>query len=131
MCLLHFAASRLSVTDTRDRSSSLSTGAVPKGLSSTSQGLLALATANDVQIIENGAKVATLPVTYTPTCVAITLAGAVVAVGAEDLKVHLYDSKDKNVALLGSLELRNPATAMAFSPDDSVRPPLRGSLALR
>lgn len=106
------------------RSSSLSTGSVPKGLSSTPQGRLALATANDIQIVENGAKVATLPVAYTPTCVAISLAGATVAVGAEDLKVHLYNSKD--VALLGSLELRNSPTAMAFSPDDSVRPPLLG-----
>lgn len=108
------------------RSTSLSTGAIPKGLAPGPNGLLYLATASSLQALSSGSKVASLSVSYTPTSIAASSDGSFVAVGGEDSKCYLYSVKTPGAfERVTELPLRVAVTAVAFSPDSSVSlPPL-------
>lgn len=105
-------------------SASLATGAVPKGLSASSAGLLFLLTSKDLQVISSTTKLTSLALSYDPSCVAVNTSGTVVAVGGQDSQVRLYALEKDVLTLSGTLELRNPITSLAFSPDSTVRPTL-------
>lgn len=118
-----FAAPRFCFPNLRAyRSTSLSTGAIPKGIAAGSAGTVYLATAKDVQALANGQKVASLAVSYGPTSIAASQDGTFIAVGGEDSKCHVYSTKTKGTfELVAELPLRVAVTSCAFSPDSSVR----------
>lgn len=72
-----------------------------------------------MQVFTAGSKIATIPLPNSPPlCITASVDGTLIAVGTEDLKTLVYDAKDlKELKLLGAIELRAPASALALSPD--------------
>ncbi|KAM0787455.1 hypothetical protein ACM66B_003534 [Microbotryomycetes sp. NB124-2] len=105
----------------------LSAGSQPKGLavatsSSTSDEVSFLATSKDVQVIVSGSKTCSIPQpNSSPTCIACTSDSTRVALGTEDqnLIIYAYSSNDNNLKPIGSIQLRNPPTKLAFSNSNS------------
>lgn len=103
-------------------SSAIATGSQPKGLASApaaSSQRVFLATSNDISILSNGSKTATVPLPNSaPTCIASDAQGTLVAVGTEDLKVALFacDSNGSSLTKLTEIELRAAPSALAFTP---------------
>lgn len=115
-----FASSIASLTvHSYIRSASISTGSLPKALTSSTEHLF-LVTAKDIQSTSLSTKkiISTLPISYSATSIAVTKNGSIVAVGSEDLKVYLYEHSDNGFKLLGFCELRNQVTALAFNPSN-------------
>ncbi len=76
-----------------------------------------------INVLRGGHSVSELAIKYAPLCVAISPDGTEVAVGGEDMVVHLY-SVEAGDALKPSKELsgkhRQHVTALAYSPDGTM-----------
>jgi len=71
-----------------------------------------------VQLIRNGAVVATKSVTFNPQSAAVNAAGTVGAIGGDDNKIHLFNISGNNLTEGPLVEgHRYAVTAIAFSPD--------------
>ncbi|KAG9306599.1 hypothetical protein G9A89_004796 [Geosiphon pyriformis] len=98
------------------------TGLLPKGLSLARSGKIFLATISDIQVIQDGEKLFTLAVPYTPGAIAINHDDTEIAIGGEDAKIHLYKWEnerlvEKNNELTSN---RGPITTLAYSPDGTL-----------
>lgn len=92
----------------------------PKGSAASTSGVVVIAGAQGIDIIENGKKTHHAT-TYTPSSVAISADASHVAVGAEDGKVHLYTHSSGSLKENGTLtNNRSAVTALAFDPQLSL-----------
>ncbi|KAJ1017998.1 hypothetical protein NDA13_006606 [Ustilago tritici] len=62
----------------------------PKGSAASTSGTVVIAGANGIDIISNGTTKSNHPTTYSPSSAVISADASLVAIGAEDGKVHLY-----------------------------------------
>jgi WD40 repeat protein len=90
-------------------------GSQPKGVAATSGSVLVLSS-DSIDVYQNGSKVTSAPVKYTPT--AIAAHGSTIAVGGDDKLVHIYtlsgtSLKDTDVVLRRAT---SAISALAFSP---------------
>lgn len=67
----------------------LSSSGMPKGVGSSDDKTVVVATENHIQIIQGGKKVETLPVGYSATAIAINHQGTTVAIGAQVWKLSI------------------------------------------
>jgi len=85
-----------------------------------------VATSSALLLVAGGAVVSTTPAPWKPTCVALSLDGAQVAVGGEDKKVHFFTFNPSTPSTpptevgVGSKEAGSPPSCLAFSPDGAV-----------
>ncbi|GAA5867662.1 hypothetical protein JCM1840_006648 [Sporobolomyces johnsonii] len=103
------------------KGASLPTGAQPKALSSSSRaGLVFLATTSELHVLHNGSKTSTVPLSSPALSLSSNPSGTAVAVGTDDSKVLVFSlaSPSSPPQLRQTIELRAPATALAYSPAD-------------
>jgi len=98
-----------------------STSGLPRSLSVDSSGICFVATVSDLQIFKAGQQAFTLPVNFSPTSVAVTAKGDLVASGSEDSIVRLFKTNGTKLDPSTTLEAnRSTISALAFSPDGSL-----------
>lgn len=74
----------LKVTDISSKNVAIiSTSALPRGISTSDDKTIVVATENEIQVIQGGKKVDSLVVGYNATSVAINQQGTIVAIGAQ------------------------------------------------
>ncbi|KAJ1023592.1 hypothetical protein NDA16_003209 [Ustilago loliicola] len=92
----------------------------PKGSAASTSGVVVVAGANGIDIISNGSKT-THSTTYTPCSTAISADASLVAIGAEDGKVHLYSLSSTTLTETHVFSNnRSAVTALAFDPQLSL-----------
>lgn len=86
----------------------------PKGIAATS-GVVIIPSSDSISVYSKGSKASTLPVRYSPTCIAAH--GSSVAVGGDDKLVHMYTLSGTDLKETGT-ELRRataPISSLAFA----------------
>jgi len=112
---------RLTPTDSLTYGDSISLGAPPVGVAPAhnTPGFLVTATNQSLILIKNGAVATSKDIpTVGPQAVAISPNDQLVAVGGENMNVHLYSIAGGNITEQGVLKAhRGPITRVDFSPD--------------
>ena len=97
---------------------SFSTGSTPKDLA-VSNGTAAVITASQIQIYQSSMLLKSIPVTgFTPTSVAIDPTGKDVAVGGDDMKIHIFSIETGVSTGLVIEGNRGQITCLSYSPDN-------------
>ncbi|KAJ7269722.1 WD40-repeat-containing domain protein [Mycena rebaudengoi] len=98
---------------------SIATAAQPKAITAAADGTVFVVEATGVEAIRSNQKVAQLTTKFTPSAVGTT--GTLVAIGAEDQKVRLYEWNGTAFKELGLLEgNKGVVSALEFSPDGAL-----------
>lgn len=97
------------------------TSGQPKGSAASASGVVVVAAPTGVDIIKSGSK-QHVPTSYSPSSTAISADGTLVAIGAEDGKVHLYNLSDDSKLTESTVftNNRSAVTALAFDPQLSL-----------
>ncbi|GAA5956594.1 hypothetical protein JCM21900_003614 [Sporobolomyces salmonicolor] len=105
------------------KAASLPTGAQPQALSSSSRaGLVFLATTSELQVLHNGSKASAVPLASPALSLSSNPSGTAVAVGTDDSKVLVFSISSPSSSppqLRQTIELRAPATALAYAPNEN------------
>ncbi|SPO26892.1 probable actin interacting protein 1 [Ustilago trichophora] len=108
------------ISDGKYAGAAVSTSSQPKGSAASISGVVVVAGSNGIDIIENGQKTHHAT-NYTPSSATISADASLIAVGAEDGKVHLYThSSDQLVESTVFTNNRSAVTALAFDPQLSL-----------
>ena len=98
----------------------VATSSQPKGSAASQSGVVVIAGANGIDIIQDGTKTHH-PTQYTPSAAAISADAAQVAIGAEDGKVHLYTLSSSTLTESTTFtNNRSAVSALAFDPQLSL-----------
>ncbi|KAF9431871.1 WD repeat-containing protein 1 [Entomortierella beljakovae] len=112
---------RVSSESTPGDVSVISTNALPKSVSASDDQTIVVATENEIQIIQGGKKVGSLPVNYSATTAAINPQGNLVAIGNQDAKVHIMKLEGNNLTAVHTLEKnKGGISALAFNPEGTL-----------
>ncbi|KAJ9480358.1 Actin-interacting protein 1 [Pseudozyma hubeiensis] len=108
------------ISDGKYSGAAVATSSQPKGSAASTSGVVVIAGAQGIDIIDNGKK--TLhATTYTPSSATISADASHVAVGAEDGKVYLYTHTSGSLKETATLtNNRSAVTALAFDPQLSL-----------
>ncbi|KAF9166681.1 WD40 repeat-like protein, partial [Mortierella sp. AD010] len=99
----------------------VSTNALPKSVSSSDDQTIAVATENEIQIIQGGKKAGSLAVECGATAVAINPQGKVVAIGGQDTKVYIMNLEGNKLTTVNTLfKNKSPISALAFNPEGNL-----------
>ncbi|KAG9322246.1 hypothetical protein KVV02_003162 [Mortierella alpina] len=99
----------------------LSSSGMPKGVGSSDDNTVVVATENQIQIIQGGKKVETFPVGYSATAIAINHQGTTVAIGAQDAKVYIMSLDGTKLTAVHTLSKNKGAvTVLAFNPEGNL-----------
>ncbi|XP_026681166.1 actin-interacting protein 1 isoform X2 [Diaphorina citri] len=92
-------------------------GSQPRGLD-IDENTLVTVTVKQISIVENGAKVSSLPIDYEPSSISLDHEHGLVAVGGADSKVHIYELNNKSLSPKAELDHLGPVTDCSFSPSN-------------
>ncbi|GAA6019526.1 hypothetical protein JCM11491_001325 [Sporobolomyces phaffii] len=98
---------------------SLSTGTQPRALATSPTGdAVYLLTTNSLEVLSPSfEKLSSLPLNFTPLCIAVSPTEPLIAIGGEDATLTIHDVSDPTKPIRNQASvLRNPITAVAFSP---------------
>ncbi|KAF9389297.1 WD40 repeat-like protein [Podila verticillata] len=99
----------------------IATSALPRGISTSDDKTIVVATENEIQIIQGGKKVASLAVGYNATSVAINQQGTTVAIGAQDSKVYVMSLDGTKLSPVHTLDKnRGAISALSFNPEGTL-----------
>lgn len=100
---------------------SVSTSSQPKGSAASQNGVVVIAGANGIDIISSDNTKTHHATTFTPSSATISADASLVAIGAEDGKVHLYTLSSSNLTETHTFtNNRSSVTALAFDPQLSL-----------
>ncbi|KAF9973529.1 WD40 repeat-like protein [Actinomortierella ambigua] len=99
----------------------VSLGAQPKSISVSEDQTVVTVLENEVQVIQGGKKVDSLPLQYTATAVAINPQGSTVAIGSQDAKVYVMRLEGTKLKAVHTLQSNKGAiSTLAFTPDGAL-----------
>ncbi|GAC94402.1 hypothetical protein PHSY_001973 [Pseudozyma hubeiensis SY62] len=108
------------ISDGKYAGAAIATSSQPKGSAASTSGVVVIAGAQGIDIIDNGKKTHHAT-TYTPSSATISADASHVAVGAEDGKVYLYTHSSGSLKETATLtNNRSAVTALAFDPQLSL-----------
>ncbi|CAG8459255.1 6982_t:CDS:10 [Ambispora leptoticha] len=97
------------------------TGSLPKGIAVSKEDFIFVATVKDLQVFKDGKQITSLALSFTSGAIAVNQDGTEVAVGGEDIKVHLYQFGEEKLVEQKQLSSnRSAITALAYSPDGTL-----------
>lgn len=108
------------LSSTSFSSTSLPTGSQPKALASSSDAIYLL-TSNSLEVLSPSLeKLASLPLDFTPLCLAASPTEKLIAIGGEDSSLTIHNvSNPSSPVRLQAIQLRASITSVAFSPKNN------------